>query len=240
MQTDLVLSLEKKGFLRKSPRILVREPIASKNTTAGAWGDPPAGLWGSQSGYAQGNIDTEALTAWLESRLGDSIRTLIDELYPQEPEDRLRVLVTASDELLGNMMTVPWELMELAGIRRALPFGERLSVVRVLSTQIPPAEPTIVGDRIKVAVTWANPNNDIPDLTEHLSNIRRIVTDYPGELTLVGPLEFTSVKAIRDALIDEHPNVFYHIGHAFQHDEQKVKLLLGPLGAPITAVLHRS
>jgi hypothetical protein len=90
----------------------------------------------------------------------------------------------------------------------------------------------MVGETIKIAVTWANPHNDIPGLQQHLKNLQSIAASNPQELAIIGPLEFVSVESTKGVLAEEHPHVFYHIGHAFQRGEEKVKLLIGANSAP--------
>jgi tetratricopeptide (TPR) repeat protein len=232
MLTDLVLGLKPKGFFSSKVLISVQEPVADVGTPAGTLHNPPSNLSGLHSGYAKGVVDVEALARWIESSVGAPIVSLATRLYPTEPEDYLRVVMTCSDDLQAKFMTVPWELFELTGIKHTLPMFERLSLVRVLNVHAPPSEPTPAGDTIKIAVTWANPDDDIKGLDKHLENIRKLGTDYPRELSVLDAVEFTSMKSVRDAFFDQHPHVFYHIGHASQSSKRKVVLRIGPKGAP--------
>jgi len=228
MLTDLVLHLEPRRFLSWKLKISVTEPVAEVKTPAGAWESPPTTLWGPQS--TQGRVDVEALAAWIETKVGAPILSVVNRLYPTEPEDYLRVIITCPEKLRATMMAIPWELFELAGITQRQPIFERFSLVRVLSTEASLPPPTIVGDTIRIAVTWANPDLDIPELDQHLENIKKLGSDFSRELTVLSPVEFASLESVREALIDQHPNAFYHIGHA-DPSQGKAALRIGTRGA---------
>lgn len=220
---DLVLRLEHCPFWL-TRRVNVEEPTTPK-TSPGTFRDPP-------SGYNSLDAEVEPLVRWAKQCISKSILTLMAEMYPAEQDDWLRVIVTASKNLQATMMAAPWEVLELAHINQAVPSYERVSVVRVLFTEIPPAQPTPAGETLRVAVTWANPRKDIPGLDEHLDDVRNLARDHPRELDIIGPIEFTSVESVLDQLADRHPHVCYHIGHAEQSAGQKVRLVIGSSAAP--------
>jgi tetratricopeptide (TPR) repeat protein len=219
---DLVLRMESGRLWGR--RLSVEEPKTPK-TSPGTFHDPP-------SGYSLGDVDVESLVRWAEQCVSDSILALVADMYPSEQECWLRVLVTASEKLLPTMMTAPWEVLELAHVNQVLPYYERLNVVRVVSSRVPPAQPTPAGTALRVAVTWANPKNDIPGLAEHIDDLLNLARDHPRELEIIGPLEFTSVESVLDHFANAHPHICYHIGHANQSPGEKVSLLIGSSAAP--------
>jgi hypothetical protein len=221
---DLVLRLEHSGPLWLMRRLRVEEP-GKPTTAASTFRDPP-------SGYNSLYTAVDPLVRWVEMCLSPAIMALVDDMYPAEPGDRLRVIITASKRLQATMMAAPWEVLPLAHVSRALPYYERLNVVRVLSTRVPPAQPTPAGETLRVAVTWANPGRDIPGLAKHLDEVRNLARDHSRELEIIGPVEFTSVEAVLDQLANRHPHVCYHIGHAEQSAGEKVRLLIGAPAAP--------
>jgi tetratricopeptide (TPR) repeat protein len=228
---DLVLRLEQGlvGRLVGRTRISVEEP-SEPTTSPSRFYDPPDDY--PPTDYDQEDVNVDALVSWIASCISESIWDVIARMYPLESDDILRVIITASDRLQAKMMVAPWEFLELAGIKQKPPYYERLSLIRVLSTREPPAEPTPVGETIRVAVTWANPRGDIPELKEHLEDVRAIARDHPRELNLIGPIEFTTVQSVLQSLAGKHPHVCYHIGHAVQPAGEKVKLLIGTTASP--------
>jgi len=233
MNADFVIRLEKqrKYLLIPYSALAVAKPDSRTATQAGKLTDAPAALWGPTSGYATGNLDIKGIASWLGACLGEPILNAIRDEYAASTSDRLRLVITATDELQVDMMKTPWEIIESFNSTLALPYGERLSVVRVLqSDESDP--PTPAGDRLRIAVLWANPRQDIKDLNNHLAELTKIGSDYENEISLLEPVEFRDPAQVIAAVRGQYPQVVYHIGHAEQRAGQKVHLLIGAAGQP--------
>jgi hypothetical protein len=208
--------------------LTVTKPHSRASTQFGELTDAPAELWGAKSGYATGNIDVNRIATWLGACLGQPILNAVRDEYAAAT-DGLRLVITAGDDLRVDMMKIPWEIVESFNSTLALPYGERLSVVRVLrSNETDPSTPA--GEKLRIVVLWANPRQDIQDLENHLAELIKIGRDYENEISLLEPLEFRDPQQVVDALADQHPHVVYHIGHAEQRAGQKVHLLIGAVG----------
>lgn len=235
MNADFVIRLEKQKkwkVLFSFSALAVAKPDTRTATQVGKLTDAPAALWGPRSGYASGNVDVKGVASWLGDCLGEPILNAIREEYDTSTPDRLRLVITATDELQIDMMKTPWEIIESFNSTLALPYGERLSVVRVLQTDKSDPPDSTAGDRLRIAVLWANPRQDIIDLNNHLADLTKIGSDYENEISLLGPVEFRDPQQVIAALRGQHPQVVYHIGHAEQRAGRKVHLLIGAAGQP--------
>lgn len=231
MNECFILRLKPRSFLRRTfgkegISIVIESPAEHSKTEAGLLGDPPEDVWSVKSNYSKGVVEVEPLSRWLRECVGERISEVIRQSYPSPP-DFFRLMVTADEGVRPQWMKTPWEALEWPD--RWMLFCERLGAVRVLDASQDGSEPLRTGYSLNVAVLWANPRGDITDLNEHLDKLTGIIKAYPTELSLIGPVEFSSVSDVRDALADKRPHIVYHIGHAAQKKGQEVKLLIGPL-----------
>ena len=240
MSSDLHLKLNPPGRIKAyfgaEPQIVVAAPKNLAKTKPGSLLEPPQAVWSAEAGYSSGDLDLVQLGKWLRESLGVEILNAIATLYPIRAEvgDRLRVFLTAENDVLQQMMNTPWEVLESFGSASGLSYGERLSVLRVLSVLKPEEkmpEPVSAGERIKIAILWANPFNDIDGLKEHREQIQKIIEDRQLELNLIDMVEFESVASVRTKLADKSPHVVYYIGHAVQNQDEQVAFAVGKAGS---------
>lgn len=221
---DVILNLQKKGLWRKRS-IVVISPEDEEGLSV-PLKNLPEDLWSVNSGYAYGDVDVLGTADALRDSMGEQIQSLIQRVYSRRDNGRFRLVMSASRDLHSDLLRFPWELLETTDRSIALS-GEMLSVVRVFDYSAALPEPLLAGERIKIGITWANPLQDIQGIPEHLEKLLSIGSNYSRQLSLVGPIEFTSVEAVRQALLDARPHVFYHIGHAVQDAGRMVELLIG-------------
>jgi hypothetical protein len=239
MTADLHLKLKPAGRFSRHfggrPQISVAAPQNLAKTKPGRLLEPDQTIWSAEAGYSNGELDLVQLGKWLRESLGDPILNAMGSLYPIRPQvagERLRVVLTAEDDVLPQMMNTPWEVLESFSTAGGLSYGERLSVLRVLKPDEPLPEPVSAGERIKIGILWANPFNDIEGLAEHLEQIHKIIDDRQLELCLVGSIEVESLALVRTQLADKLPDVVYYIGHAVQNQDEQITFAFGKPGAP--------
>jgi hypothetical protein len=230
---QLCIRIRSRWYGKRNRTIAIVAPAAYVQTTPGKLTDPPKNLWGATSGYASGDINVKQLGDWLSNCIGQPILDVVRQLYPATNRDHMNVLVTAEDQLRSDLMRNPWELMESLDSSQGLPLAEHLTVTRILNSKI--SNPTTpVGERLKIALLWANPRKDIPGLQEHLAQLKQFVSEHSSDFSMVGPFEFTGLDEILKNVADERVHIVYHIGHAIQPPDQTVQLLVGTEDNPFT------
>lgn len=225
MNSDLVVQLSESGVLMFKRRV-VKLVEAPEVVNSGKFDSPPSGLWSVGSGYALGDADVGPLAAWLRGCFGAPILDRVRKTYPNE--GLLRVLVTAEPELEPEMMTVPWEVLESPAQDWAT--TERISAVRILQAPEDVQTPTSSADPLKIGILWANPDQNIPGLEDHLRLLKAFLDGRPIEFAAAGPIEFTDHDAVRRELARVRPDVVYYIGHADPLSTDQVALRIGRAG----------
>lgn len=196
MEIDIQLRLKKEWRLSGRQRaITIADPPNRRKTPSGTLTDPPEELWGSASGYASGDINVAELGDWLSGCLGQPILNVVRDLYPVTGSDDMRIMVSAAPDLQLDLMKTPWELIESCDSAQGLPLVEHCAVVRVLTDNRPP-QPAPAGDRLRIAVLWANPRGDIPNLSDHLSELGEFLDNHPSIFAKIAVVEFTDSQKV--------------------------------------------
>ena len=213
MIKDFVIRLAINKFPLSKKRLLrVVEPSDIAPASYGKLSKPPAGIWSIESNYAQGDVNAQLLSEWLRGCCGEKILGALREAYPQD--GILRVLISAEPLLEAEMMTMPWEVLQLPASDWAS--TERTSVVRLLhAPENSPVLKSSVGP-LKIAILWANPDQNIPDLEDHLQQMKKFFDDRPIEFSVTAPVEFADHESVREELSRFRPDIVYHIGHAYE------------------------
>lgn len=221
MTRDIVLRL-KPAVLLGLPRIEIEEP-AEIATLKGRLAAAPS-AWSVNRRYFAGVPDVDGIGTWLyESLGGEMARALSGSV-----SGPMRLFVTSTAEMENLLLTTPWEVLEES--RKDLQLAEEVSLIRSFDCGTQATTPQTIDVALRLLVTFANPDDDIPHLDDHLQDLRALVktTDHAIAIEVV---ELTDDATVQSAGAKFGPNVVYHIGHAEQPTPgDKVSLRIGARG----------
>lgn len=213
MTHDLVLRLRRALF--GSLRLEIGEP-ANLEASEGRLAKPPP-AWSAERRYFAGDPDVASIRGWLHDSLGGPLVRAISG-YATGPA---RLFVVAAEEM-PEVLATPWEVLEES--HGDLQVGEQLSVIRSFECRTNVTPPEAIPVALRLLITCANPDGDIPDFEEHLDDLRALekTTDDAVSIEVV---EFSDYAAVQKAGAAFLPNVVYHFGHA-EPPAPKVKVAL--------------
>lgn len=222
MCADFHLRCEQPWLRRR--RVVIRKPDNLVGTRPGPFPDPPT-VWTRGERL---DADATALADWAHQAAGEAIVAAINRAALSE-DTLSRILLSSDDALSEASLAAPWEFLEHSPIK--FEAADRLSVVRLLEMDSPPADPTPIASKLRVLVLWADPDGDIEEMPAHLGALRALAQAADEKID-ARIQEFIAVADVRKACIGFHPHVVYYIGHGYQPADRRVRLRIGPRSHP--------
>jgi hypothetical protein len=218
---DIVLRL-KPPLLLGLPRIEIEEPAEIATSKGRLAAGPPA--WSVKRRYFAGAPDVDGIGSWLYDSLGSEMARAISGAV----SGPMRLFVTSTAEMEDLLLTTPWEVLEES--RNDLQLDEEVSLIRSFDCGTQAITPQTIDVALRLLVTFANPDDDIPHLDEHLQDLRALVKTTDDAIA-IEVVELTDYATVQSAGAKFGPNVVYHIGHAEQPEPgDKVSLRIGARG----------